>query len=169
MQCLAGPVPYQSSIHSRCWDPIFPREWQGWAAVHLGPQRKPGAGLGAIQVENLSIRTPCQAMSRKDLLREKWGSDACAWNLGPQLTAHFLSSVPSLRFSGVPLAVFCSPCHWHIAVEACNESPTAHFLHPQSSIPHNSRDDVCEAPSTQFCPQHTSGVHAYSTHSGICS
>lgn len=114
--------------------------------------------MGAIQVENLSVRTPCQAMSRKDPLREKWGSDACAWNSGPQLTAHFLSRVPSLRFSGVPLAVFCSPRHWHIAVEACTESPTVQFLHPQSSIPDecdHSREDVCEAPSTKFCPQHT--------------
>lgn len=127
---MSGRACPLSELHSQ--QTLGPHLSQGVAGVGCSPfgasaesSRKPRAWLGAIQVENLSVRTPCQAMSKKGPLREEWGSDTCAWSLGPQLTAHFLSSVPSLRFSGAPLAVFCSPRHWHIAVEACNESPTA--------------------------------------------
>lgn len=45
MQCLAGPVPYQSSIHSRL-GPSFPRRSQGWAAVPLGPWWKAQGSQG---------------------------------------------------------------------------------------------------------------------------
>lgn len=38
MQCLAEPVPYQSSVPSRLWDPTFLQGRQGQAGRH--PSRK---------------------------------------------------------------------------------------------------------------------------------